>query len=183
MADPVLILEDGTGVTNSNAYETVDNVEIRVEKQKEFANFKNLQPNEKILAVLASAQYLDIHFRFYGSTIYPDQALQWPRTKNFDGRGFPIVPGTIPDQLKEANARLAVEWGRIQNGLVTRQEGSGAVEQWKADGVEVKFDVASIEDNALLGTRFTQVELIIRSIAARRTKDDLEVNAQTETSF
>jgi len=182
MPDPTITVEDGTGLTASNAYIDVADTEVRIEKQKEFSAWKNLQPNDQVLAIIAAAQYLDIHFRFYGSVLFPDQALQWPRTKNFDIRGVSIQPGVIPDQLLESNARLALEWGRIQTGLVTRQEGSGAVKSWKADGVEVQFDTEGFAGSALLGTRFTQVELILRSIGARRTVENLETNFKTETA-
>jgi len=99
MPDPAITLEDGTGKTNSNAYIDVADTEVRIEKQKEFSAWKNLPPNDQVLAIIAAAQYLDIHFRFYGSVLFPDQALQWPRTKNFDIRGVSIQPGVQIQQL------------------------------------------------------------------------------------
>jgi len=71
MPDPTITLEDGTGKTNSNAYIDVADTEVRIEKQKEFSAWKNLPPNDQVLAIIAAAQYLDIHFRFYGSPFPP----------------------------------------------------------------------------------------------------------------
>ena len=164
MPSVMITVETGAGLTDSNSYVTLAETETILEPQREYNCFKDLEPDDKVQAIVTAARYLDVHFRFYGVVLYPDQALQWPRSKNYDEHGFIIKPGVIPTQLKEANARLALEWGRLQTGLVTRLEGSGSVTKWSADGVEIEYDTDNFSSTtALLGTRYTQVELRLRS--------------------
>jgi len=167
-----LVVEDGTGLSNANAYLTVAEVDIRLDKHKELTCWTALSPDEKPYALASATDYIDFNFRFYGSVLKATQALQWPRTKNFNTKGILLAQGIIPEELKEATAILALEWGRISTGLISRSESSGSLKQYSADSLAVAFDTSSSSeltmDQKLMGTRFTFVELMLRSIAERK---------------
>jgi len=96
MASPTLVIETGTGSSTANTYRSVTDAEGFLEANKEYETFKGLKPDEKIYALISSTRYLEMHFRYYGDPFLKTQALQFPRTKNFDNKGLSIAAGTIP---------------------------------------------------------------------------------------
>ena len=103
-----LVLEDGTGVINSNTYQLL-------------ADFKTYFGNlgvdisgitdPQITAALfeTGTILLEVCFKYKGYITYPltPQALSWPRTGLVDRRGLVVAVDSIPPELQAAQNELA----------------------------------------------------------------------------
>lgn len=185
-----VVVETGAGLATANAYATTAAVEAQLQQLKDYdTTWALLTADQKGYAVIDATTYLDTNFRFYGQPLYQDQALCWPRTRNYDAKGFLIEPGLVPAQLVKALALMSQEWARSTTGLTAVQSSSGPVQSWSADGVSISFDTqaqatsgeAGVDSNpTLLGVRIPQVEFLLRSIGVRKDQTFLESNRVTE---
>ena len=161
-----VIVETGSVVPGANSYLTATEATTRLEPRREFDTWKALDIEVQCAALVAAGRYLNEQFRWYGEARQPGvQTMQWPRTKNYDSQGALITPGTIPEEVKQAQAMLALEWANAEDGLAHRQEQSGSVKSWGADGVSVSFNNEFAADQLLMGTRYPQIELLLQSTA------------------
>jgi len=174
-----LVVEDGSGKGLAQSYLSLTDATDRIRCFDESSKWKNLGISKKNCTLFLATAYLDTRFRWYGSTRTNTQGLQWPRTRNFDNRGFTIDAGTIPEQLKDATARVAAAMADNDEVITGVVGGSGAVSSWGSDGVSVSFDSQTAQQNYLLGTRFVDVELGLRSIGLLKDLEFLEQKKRT----
>lgn len=110
-----LIVEDGNGVVDANAYVDVSYVDNFVER---FADpiVWDVSADSKRRAILSATRFVDLKYgRRYLSTIMTsEQGLLFPRMEFVDGAGRTVMTGDIPKQLKDAVAKLA--YLHVNNG-------------------------------------------------------------------
>lgn len=182
-----LVVEDGTGKANANSYLSVEEAsdQFAGSEMEQTWTTMSSQQQEKLLR--DATKWLEARFRFYGEALTADQALQWPRTKNFDELGRIIPAGVIPKQLKDAVFALAYAFAADPDSADDVVSGQGAVKSWSTDGLNISFDSSAIDGaggrmegaGALLGDRYINVEFSLRSIATLKDIDWLQVNKQT----
>lgn len=98
-----LIIEDGTGIDNANAYVDADYVTAYAELQGD-TTWKN-NASKHNLAIVQASQFLDLRYsdRYCGEIVSWTQGLLFPRTVNGTATG-------IPKPLKNAVAQLALQY-------------------------------------------------------------------------
>lgn len=164
-----LIVENGTGMTTANSYSTLEEANTYLYSMQANADvalvWDSLSNDEKRAALISSTRYLDDKFRWYGILYTEAQALQWPRTKNYDERGVLITAGTIPSILKKMTATLALYWEK-EGGLYNEVSELGPPKSVKTDGFEVTMNVDPKAGTAsqLAGKRFPEVELALKNL-------------------
>jgi hypothetical protein len=168
-----LVVENGTGIANANTYVSEADSETLLQAHPKADQWCAASTNEKEIALRAATMYLDRRFRFYGNTSGTVQALQWPRTRNFDTHGHEIVTGTIPTELKQAQSEIAVELFCDPTLSVTTIDEAGTITNWSTDGVSVTFSAESGIALAVTGKRFPGVEFLVKSFAVLRDAEDL----------
>lgn len=126
-----LIVEDGTGLTNSNSY-------VSVVELDSFAGDRGLTlpatTEEKETLLINATMYLE-SFKYKGSRNTKEQALSWPRTNAY-ANGFLIDSDEIPVQIKNAQMQAAYE---LQTSDPLASTGK-AVRKEKVDVIEVEYE-------------------------------------------
>jgi len=104
------IVEDGSGVAGSNAYDTVANIDTH-HADRGTTDWTNFTTLEKQQAIIRASDYIDKRFgrRFVGVRATKGQGNEWPRLSAFDQDGFLLSDvDAIPRQLTKAVAEYAV---------------------------------------------------------------------------
>lgn len=105
------VVEDGTGLSNSNAYASVAWVD---EYHSTYGNLDWSGSEEQKQAwIVQGAEYLDLTwgtlFQGMKKEVDPAQALEWPREYVYDDEtGVEVNPDAVPELIKRANAELAL---------------------------------------------------------------------------
>lgn len=180
-----LIVEDGSNVPNANSYQSIADITALVANTP-YADEWDASEDQELYAAGAAA-YIDLRFRSYGDVLFDDQSMQWPRTKNYDSKGVIIPAGTIPKELKQAQAYLAAYFAANPDEFEEIFDGSVQMKSWSTDGLAITFDSSTnskgeTTESAMeqvLGTRYPQVELILRPIATRKDANWLGPNKQS----
>ena len=130
-----LIVEDGTGKSDANAYVDLTYADAYHTLQNDGSAWASASTAEKVAAILRATTYVDMRWSFIGQLKGNDQALAWPRVgyqpagsgfyyagpyyfdgiyplllagsqlRDADGR---LVDGTVPDAVKKATAEYAL---------------------------------------------------------------------------
>lgn len=100
-----LVLEDGTGLTNSNSYCSVG--EATVYHSDRLHNSEWETSDDQVPALIWATRMLDEQVNWQGSLANEDQALRWPRAYVYTRDGVLIDEDVIPQWLKDATAELA----------------------------------------------------------------------------
>lgn len=179
MSTPVMVVEDGTGLPNSNSYVDLEDANDFLSNMQAIPDVATywdiLSSDQKTANILAATTYLETKFRFYGNVLTDTQAMQWPRTKNFDERGKVIPAGTIPAVLSKMNALLALYWSKDKN-LFNEVSELGAPKSVTTDGFSVTMnsDAKEASVDLLLGKRFPEVELALKNLGEFKEIDWFE---------
>ena len=111
-----LVVEDGTGLSNANAYVSV--AEVTTYAGDRGLTFTTGNPAEQ--AITKTTDYIDSAFKFLGVRKSATQALAWPRSGVTDRfEGYAIPDNSIPNALKKAVCELAV---KVAAGIVLIQD-------------------------------------------------------------
>jgi hypothetical protein len=102
-----LVVEDGTGLTTSNAYCTPDEADLYHEMRLHNATWAATGDDDKEAAIMWATKLLDNNITFDGWKYTEDQALAWPRDGVLDRDGYEIDIDEIPQFLKDATAEFA----------------------------------------------------------------------------
>lgn len=99
-----MIVEDGTGLTNSDSY-------VSVAEADAYATARNLTKwngsnANKEAALISATQFIEATYRFKGSILKLTQSLSWPRTHVWDS-DLRTLEG-VPRQIKQATIELAI---------------------------------------------------------------------------
>lgn len=136
-----LIVEDGTGLTTSEAYATVAEANTYFTARANDA-WDALTTAEKEVALRKAADYLTQQYggRWQGSRMTTTQALDWPRYGAYR-HGYIIPSNTIPLELKRASFELAV---RASAGeLMPDMSTDSVVKRQKAGPLEIEYQDGS----------------------------------------
>lgn len=107
---PTFIVEDGTGLLNSNSYLSVAEADQYFENHGDPIAWTGSTVPQKEEALRLATQYID--------TVYGDiwverrsseaQSLDWPRAFVNDRDGFAVESDIVPQDVKDATAEAAV---------------------------------------------------------------------------
>ena len=161
-----LIVEDGTGLGNSNTYASVDDAVAYASATG--VALPNNDGGAKITSWLLTAMVYLERLTYIGQQLKPayfqngqaqnGQALQWPRVDPFQavieeyapGASMPwmrqlvTIPPGVPTNIKNAQCQLALEQC---NGIVlfqSSQGGTGLVTSERFDVLSTSYDVRAI---------------------------------------
>lgn len=133
-----LVIENGAIVTGANSY-----IDVPAAKAYASARGADLGTDDAVIEqrLLVAMDYLE-SLNYKGTRTSPDvQPLAWPRADvTFDGRTF--ADNVIPQQLKNAQAQLAIE---LSNGVAifassgASSGGAKFVKREKVDVIETEY--------------------------------------------
>lgn len=103
----VLIVEDGTGLTNANSYASVAEADAYHEAHLYADAWVEMETWRKEAALAQATRALDTYVEWRGARWSENQALRWPRAGVRDRDGYFIDDNSIPVWLKQATAEFA----------------------------------------------------------------------------
>ena len=180
------VVEDGTGLTNSNSYISVSDADDLLEQNPNLESWKSWSEAQREICLRFATNYLDAKYRWYGDVYNPaaPQALQWPRTINYDDKGVEIPAATVPAQLERAVTFVALEVAKASSlasgteDLTASIEASGSIKAFQIETLAITFDQGAAKDGGgllreFMGKRYPEVELTLHSIGELRSMMDL----------
>ena len=154
-----LVIEDGTGLENSNSY-----VDIAYSNQyflsRGMSDVWTGTEDEKIGKLLVSAGWLNGAFNWRGKLLRITQAMAWPRMgEDVEGRAL----SGVPEPVKFAQCELALHY---QRGELERTFNyHGIVEEFKVGPISQKFrtidDTVNFSAGASGSVEFTYVRNLL----------------------
>lgn len=113
-----LIVEDGTGKSNADSYDSVANATTYLTAYKnatDLAVWTAASDAEKDRAMRVATRYVDAAYgnRFAGYRVLRTMSLLWPRYGSSDRDGYWIAPNVVPTQV--AHATIEMAW-HVSNG-------------------------------------------------------------------
>ena len=104
-----IVVEDGTGKTNSQSYLSVADADTH-HTARGNTQWTALSTPNKETALVRATDYIDKRFgrKFRGYKVSRAQALEWPRFAATDNDGFILGYDSIPPQLQKATAEYAL---------------------------------------------------------------------------
>jgi len=105
-----LIVEDGTGLDDANAYVSEANVDTH-HSDRNNTKWEDFSSVEKQAAIIRATDYVDKRFgiRWVGFRQQKGQSLDWPRADAFDRSGYQLSGvDDVPRQLERACAEYAL---------------------------------------------------------------------------
>ena len=109
-----LVVEDGTGLANADAYVSIAFVSDYSSKYTtQGATWSAYDASTQERAIRVATLYLDQTYgnRWRGYRKSKDQALDWPRSGVYDDDDYAIDADTLPIKLQRACAELALDVG------------------------------------------------------------------------
>lgn len=102
-----LILEDGTGLVNSNSYADVAEADAYF-LSRNISSWDLLTTEAKESALITATEYVDLAWgsRFKGRPLQPAQSLEFPRSNCYSRYGQ-LIEG-VPSQIKQAVSLYAL---------------------------------------------------------------------------
>lgn len=151
-----LVIEDGSGKTNSQSYVTVAEVQA-------YAALYGLSPSGASEAdIMKAMRYLEGAFydRWVGLKKTEEQALSWPRAYAARRDGWTIRESEIPKEVKDAVCILALRSRDSENLLPDITRSDSVIEE-QIGPIRVKY-----ADNARVTTLYRDVEIVIKPIVS-----------------
>ncbi len=165
-----MIVEDGTGLDNSDSYASIAFCDTYFDARGN-ATWGSASTAEKEIALVKATQFIDTYYTFPGWRLTVEQSLQWPRAYAYDKEGNEFEG--IPRPLKQMTAECAVRalTSELQQdmdmiGNIRRERVDGAVEVEYADGGARQEAMYPFIDN--IG--YTSGVIIGKSFTAGRAK-------------
>jgi len=125
------VVEDGTGLSNSNSYVSVD--EFREYWTDRNVDYTQKSDTEIQASLIKANQYLDTRYKYIGFKYTYNQALEFPRYNAYDKNGYLVTD--IPVCLKYALCEAgAIElngtdlYTNTEEGIVSKTENAGPVQ-------------------------------------------------------
>jgi len=139
MAAVNFIVEDGTGLTDSTSYISVDDAD-QYALDLGVTWLTGSDQKKKKQALNAAAQWIDEYFApWKGYRSNEDQALRWPREGVVDDDNYDIQSDEIPNKLKDATVEAAIYW--TDNGKLFPAADNGG----QLSVSKIQIDVIKIE--------------------------------------
>ena len=103
-------VEDGTGLSTSNAYISLADADSYVEDHSATTTWSGASDANQQKAIRLATQYLDATYgaRWRGTRYTDTQALDWPRTSFTDYNGNATAYDEVPAAVEEACVELAI---------------------------------------------------------------------------
>lgn len=109
-----LVVEDGTGLVNANAY--VDVAFADAYHRERCSDGWRGPTSKKEAAIIRATEWIDLTFDFVGDRVNQGdpngstspQALAWPRAGVFHADGFFVQDDEVPEAVKRATAEAAL---------------------------------------------------------------------------
>lgn len=101
----VIIVEDGSGISNANAYVSVSDARAYAEARG--VTLPTADDDVAIMLINATDYIESKACQFGGVPTFADQALSWPRT-GFEINGEPFPVDAIPKNLVKAQCQLVI---------------------------------------------------------------------------
>lgn len=132
----MLIVEDGTGLPDSNSYVSAEEANQYFSARSNQA-WENAFPDQKAAALVAGTQFVDSTYGhgFVGRRASNEQALNWPRSGAWNAYGF--KESGIPRFVKVATMEAAVY--ALSNELFTDVNSGEVVQSMSAGSFSVSF--------------------------------------------
>lgn len=147
----VLIVEDGSGLANSEAYISVADADSYFASLGEAA-WAAASSTVREQALRRAASFLDDRYegRWRGRKNTATQALRWPRYGVVTPDALEVATNSIPEKLRRANAVAALLVVQGVSLFVNETEGEGslAAERIKVGPIEVDESFAGAKSTA-----------------------------------
>lgn len=138
-----LVVEDGTGISNANAYVSVAEADAYFLARNNTA-WAARTTADKEKSILYATSFLDGQFFWYGHISKSDQALGWPRILVYDQEGRSLPSNSVPQRVKDSTCELALE--ALDKPLSPSLARGGAIKRQKVSSLEIEyFERASSE--------------------------------------
>lgn len=131
-----LIVEDGTGVTNADAYVSVSEADSYFSARNNSV-WSSKTTAEKEAAILYATIYLDANFLWIGHLKSYEQSLGWPRAWAYDCENRLISQDSVPLKVKHATCELALI--ATSRSLSPPLVHGGEVKRQKVSSLEVEY--------------------------------------------
>lgn len=106
-----LTVEDGTGLTDAEAYLSVADADIYHTAYGDPSNWSSSSTSQKEIALRQASEYMDARYqaRWLGIRANSTQRMDWPRINAEDNDGFVLSSTSLPIELKDACAIIALK--------------------------------------------------------------------------
>lgn len=153
-------VETGTAASNSTSYATCA-------QYKQYCEDRGTAVTDSdtiIQGLLNQAtEFIDFKYKFFGSIVKSDQALQWPRGGVYNSKGIEILYTAIPAELINATCYLAGEaknnkLNRLDEGISSYSYGPvSKTFKFTSDSVEYPVIDKYLKSFILSGTQMVRV--------------------------
>ena len=131
-----LVVENGTGLANANAYLTLAEADAYFQARNNTVWQQKTNP-DKEAAILYATSFLDSNFYWLGHIKVYNQAIGWPRILVYDKDYRNIDSDSVPRRVKDATAELALE--ATQAPLSPSLASGGGVKRQKVASLEIEY--------------------------------------------
>lgn len=166
----LLVVEDGTGLTDSNSYVSVDSADAYF-SARGVSEWDSLKTSAKESALIRATDYVDNIFQWYGKKLKSGQSLRFPRSGLYDYEGSEIIG--IPERLKQAVCDAAV---LVSGGteLFQTKEANGDVTSEKIG--ELSFTYSKSQSGAVTGiSLYDSINTKLRGLYKDTSKNKIVV--------
>lgn len=167
-----LVVEDGTGLENSNSYVTIAEADdYWTLRNEEATGWGELSDEAKTRGLILAAQYMDYSYRWDGDRYSSLQAMSWPRVMFMDRDYRAMFANVIPQRIKDAQCELAREEA-VNGSLLPTLDRSGRVQSETLGPLSVTY----FQDAP--GTKqFPLVDLLLADLVLGSVSGGLTVQA------
>ena len=103
-----LIVENGTGKTDSNTYISLADAETYFESHLFPTEWAAATDPNKNIALVMAARLLDQWFEWDGKKVLEEQAMRWPRYGAKDRDNWVMDSDIVPNEVAQATAEMAL---------------------------------------------------------------------------
>jgi uncharacterized protein YbdZ (MbtH family) len=128
------LVEDGTGLENSNSYVSVADADIYATDRNK-TDWIALTNEQKQFSLINSTDYIDKNYDWIGDKNTREQALKWPRSNAVDSEGFDIDNDIVPKEV----ANATIEAAFLDSEGTDLNETEQIIKKAKVDVLEVEF--------------------------------------------
>ncbi len=156
----MLIVEDGSVVSDANAYVFLDDcIEYCALRGLEFG----ISPSgDSDAAIVRATAAIDAKYRgrWPGYKVAGRaQVLEWPRQAAYDNEGNLIPGDEVPHEVRDATCEAAVREFATPGSMMPDLARGGGIKRLKADTVEIEYAA-----NAMAQTAFTLIDGMLSGI-------------------
>lgn len=132
-----LIIEDGSGVPNANAYCDLDYA-LEYCTMKGYTDWQKLTDDEQKIFIIRGTEFVNNYYTWKGVRRFLNQDMAFPRDDLYDLDHYRVVG--VPEVLKKACLEAA--WLNATSGsdtLFINKDANGKVKRQKVDTLEVEY--------------------------------------------